>query len=122
LDGEGTVVKGRSTAASLITAFSEAIAKMIEVFGTLVLLLVIAVVVGESTHSLAWGLGIAAFGVVGSALSLYYRSRERLESSVGTLRSPERRVRAGSGRILEADLRVPEELRGERSERGDDLA
>jgi len=116
------VVKGRSTAAGLVTAFSEAVAKMIEVFGTLVLVLVIAVLVGEWAHSLAWGLVIAGFGVVGSALSLYYRSRERLDSSVATLRSPQRRVRAGSGRILEADLELPDELGDERSERGGSVA
>jgi hypothetical protein len=122
LDGEGKIVKGRSTAAGLVAAFSEAVAKMIEVFGTLVVMLVIAVVVGEWAHSLAWGIGIAVFGVVGSALSLYYRSKEHLDSSVTTLRSPQRRVRPGSGRILEADLELPEELRDERLQRGGSLA
>lgn len=80
---------------------------MIEVFGTIVLMFVIAVVVGEWTHSLGWGLAIAGFGVVGSALSLYYRSKEQLDVA-GVVRTPERRSRPGSRRILEADLELPD--------------
>jgi hypothetical protein len=83
---------------------------MIESFGTMVLSLVIAVVVGQWVHSWAWGVGIAVFGVVGSILSMYYRSKAELDSAPVPVkaRHPER---GGVSHLLESDLELSDEVR-----------
>jgi len=103
-------VDSRSVARGMVSSFSEAIAKMIESFGTMVLSLVIAVLVGQWTHSWAWGVGIAVFGVVGSILSMYYRSKAELDSSPIPVKT-RRPERGGVSRLLESDLELSDDVR-----------
>ncbi len=102
----------RSTAGALVGGFAEAVAKMIESFGTFVVVGVIALIVGSYTRSWPWAIGIGAFGFVGSALSLYYRSRESLNRSLTSIEGgPKRHPGFGHGSVLEADLSLPAEIR-----------
>ncbi|WP_298209859.1 hypothetical protein [Ferrimicrobium sp.] len=99
-----------SVARGMVASFSEAIAKMIESFGTMVLSLVIAVVVGQWTHSWGWGVGIAIFGIVGSVLSMYYRSKAEIDSTPIPVKT-RRPERGGASRLLESDLEVSDDVR-----------
>ena len=101
----------RSTAGALVGSFAEAIAKMIESFGTFAVVAVVAVVVGSYTRSWPWAVGIGVFGLVGSSLSLYYRSREALNRSLDTVGTPSKQPSSrGHGNVLEADLTLPDEI------------
>lgn len=104
------------SAREVITGFTEGIAKMIETFGTVVIFLLIGLFVAHETHNLWWLLGIGGFGLVGSLLSIYYRSRSAFEASadqsekVNQARRPRNQDRKGFARVLEAELSVPDEI------------
>lgn len=111
--GEDAVKRGAG-AHPMISGASEAMAHFVEAFGTLVIVVLLGFWAGRASHSLLIGFVVGGLGVVGSLLSLIYRAREGLERSVADAveSAPSAAPhRPGRGRVLEASLELPDELR-----------
>lgn|GEM_PF-3235330 len=101
-------MKRGSSARALIAGAGEALARLIESFGTLVLVVLIAFWLAHATHDVLLGYLIGGLGSLGAILSLIYRSREGLDRAlkqVAMTQSAPKHAR-GRAQVLEASLEL----------------